>query len=368
MNISLHSITVRELTDGYTDSQEHGVTGYSGRLNIRPAFQREFIYNEKQQREVINSIIHGYPLNVMYWVRAGENSYEMLDGQQRTLSICKYVNGDYFLNDKNFSSQPRDTQQKILDYTLMIYICEGDSSEILDWFEVINIAGERLTKQESRNASLPGRWLSDAKRHFSRRGCEAQKIAEAYMAGSPIRQEYLEAVIRWKAEHDNIPYEKDIVRAYMSLHRNDENCNDMWLYFLGVMNWVKLLFPKPAKAMKTIDWGKYYNRFHGRHYDTGKIQARIRELLDDEEVTSEKGIYEYVIDGEEKHLSLRKFGDKVKRAVYERQGHKCAECGKEFAIEEMEADHITPWSDGGRTIEENCQLLCRKCNREKGKK
>lgn len=367
MNILLHEITVRDLTDGYTDSQENGVTGYSGRLNIRPAFQREFIYNDKQQREVINSIIHGYPLNVMYWVRTGTDSYEMLDGQQRTLSICRYVNGDYFLNDKNFSSQPADIQQRILDYKLMIYICEGESSEIVEWFNVINIAGERLTKQEIRNAALPGRWLSDAKRRFSRRGCEAQKIAGDYMAGSPIRQEFLEAAIRWKAEHDGIPYEDDIVRAYMSLHRNDENCNDMWLYFQAVMNWVKLLFPEPAKAMKTIDWGKYYNRFHGEHYDTGRIQERIRELLDDEEVSSEKGIYEYLIDGEEKHLSLRKFSDKVKRAVYVRQEHKCAKCGKEFAIEDMEADHIVAWSQGGRTVEENCQLLCRKCNREKGK-
>ena len=368
MNILLHNITVRELTAGYTDSQEHGVTGYSGRLNVRPAFQREFIYSEKQQREVIHSIIQGFPLNVMYWVNSGADTYEMLDGQQRTLSICKFVNGDYLLNDKNFSSQPSDIQQKILDYELMIYICEGDSSEILDWFEVINIAGEKLTTQEIRNASLPGSWLEDAKRRFSKRGCEAQKIAEDYMAGSPIRQEYLEAVIRWKAEHDRIPYEKDIVRAYMSVHRNDENCNDMWLYFLAVMNWVKLLFPEPVRAMKTIDWGKYYNRFCGEHYDTKRIQERIRELLDDDEVTSEKGIYEYLIDGEEKHLSLRKFSAKVKKAVYERQGHRCAECGREFALEEMEADHKVAWSEGGRTVEDNCQVLCRKCNREKGKK
>ena len=368
MNITLHEITVQELTDGYKDSQENGVTGYSGRLNIRPAFQREFIYNEKQQRDVIRSIIQGFPLNVMYWVKSGTDSYEMLDGQQRTLSICKFVNGELLLNDKSFSSQPADIQQKILNYGLTIYICEGDPSEIMNWFEVINIAGEKLTAQEIRNAALPGTWLTDAKKRFSRRDCEAQKIAAEYMSGSPIRQEYLETVIRWKAEHDGIAYEKDIVRAYMSLHRNDENCNDMWLYFQAVMNWVKLLFPEPARAMKTIDWGKYYNRFHGEKYDTKRIQERIRELLEDDEVTSEKGIYEYLIDGEEKHLSLRKFSPKVKKAVYERQGHRCAECGKEFAIDEMEADHKTAWSEGGRTVEENCQVLCRKCNREKGKK
>ena len=368
MNIELHEIPVREIIDGYKNSQELGVMGYHGRLNIRPAFQRELIYNNTQQGEVIRSIMKGFPLNVMYWVKTGPDTYDMLDGQQRTLSICRFIHEGLMVDSRNITGYAHDVKEKILSYKLMIYICEGEPSEIIDWFNVINIAGEQLTRQESRNASLTGTWLTDAKMRFSKKECEAKRIAGSYMKGDPIRQEYLETVIRWTAEHDGLQGEKDIITAYMSIHREDENCNDMWLYFQAVMNWVKMLFPKPVNAMKGIDWGRYYNSYNARHYDTKRIQAMIRELMEDDDVTSEKGIYEYLIDGEERHLNLRKFSIKMKKAAYERQNHKCAVCGGSFALEEMEADHIVPWSKGGHTTPENCQVLCRKCNREKGSK
>ena len=368
MNIELHEIPVREIIDGYTNSQELGVRAYHGRLDIRPAFQRELIYTDEQQREVIRSIMKSFPLNVMYWVKSGQDSYEMLDGQQRTLSICRFTDNDLFVDSRNFNGCSSDVQDKILAYKLMIYICEGEPSEVTEWFRVINIAGEQLTPQEVRNASLTGSWLTDAKTHFSRRDCEAQKTAGDYMKGSPLRQEYLETVIRWTAERDGIKDKNDIITAYMSLHRYDENSNDMWLYFLAVMNWVKLLFPKAERGMKGINWGSYYNKYHDRHYDAKVLSVRSRELLEDEEVTNEKGVYEYLIDGDERHLNLRKFGDRMKRLVYERQNHKCAKCGGEFEFSEMEADHIKPWRDGGRTVESNCQVLCRKCNRTKSSK
>ena len=371
MNIDLHEISIREITDGYTNSHEEGVTGYHGKLNIRPPFQRELIYSDEQQCSVIRSVMKGFPLNVMYWVRNGQDSYDMLDGQQRTLSICRFVHEGLFVDSLNFTGYSDDIKEKLLSYKLMIYICDGDRDEIIDWFNVINISGERLTRQESRNASLTGTWLTDAKIRFSKRKCDAQQLASSYLKGKPERQEYLETAIRWIAEHDGIKPakdKKDIITSYMSAHRFDDNCNAMWLYFQSVINWVKLLFPKPAPAMRGIDWGTYYRKFGSGSYDAKRLQERMTELLADEEVTSEKGVYEYLIDGDERHLNLRKFSDRMKRAAYERQGHKCARCGGVFEFEEVEADHITPWREGGRTIESNCQVLCRKCNRTKSSK
>ena len=368
MNINELTITVEQLTAGYSHSPDGKVTGYSGKLDIRPPFQREFIYSPEQQQAVINSIINGFPLNVMYWVKTGPDSFDMLDGQQRTLSICEYIDGNFSIHDKNIHSQPEDIRRKINDYQITIYVCEGGESEIMDWFKVINIAGEKLTKQEARNAVYKGSWVSDARYRFSRDKCEAEKIASDYMSGSAKRQDYLEAAIRWIADRDSIKGDDDPVSAYMSFHKDDINSNELWLYFKAVIDWVRLLFPVPANAMKGIEWGKYYNRYHNVKFDAQKIAERVKELQDDEDVTSSKGVYEYVLDGDERHLSIRKFPDRIKRRVYERQEHRCAKCGQEFELSRMEADHILAWSKGGHTVEDNCQLLCRKCNAVKSDK
>lgn len=197
MKIELNEITISEVVNGYTDSAENGVVGYGGLLNIRPAFQREFIYKEKQRDEVLNTVRHNFPLNVMYWVKSAEDKFEMLDGQQRTISICQYVNGDYSINYQYFHNLTEDEQRQILDYKLMIYICDGAEKEKLDWFKIINIAGEQLTMQELRNAIYTGEWLTDAKKYFSKSSCPAYNIASDYMKGTAIRQDYLEAAICW---------------------------------------------------------------------------------------------------------------------------------------------------------------------------
>ena len=247
MKIELHEITVREVTDGFKDSAENGVVGYGGKLNIRPAFQREFVYSGKQRDEVINTVKNGFPLNVMYWVKSDDGNYELLDGQQRTLSICQYVNGDFSLNSKYFHNLTQTEKDQILDYTLMIYICEGNDKEKLDWFKIINIAGEELTDQELRNAIYTGPFISDAKRYFSKSGCAAYQIAGDYLTGSAIRQDYLETAIEWLSSKEG-----KSIEDYIAEHQHDANANALWLYFQQVISWVKVVFPKYRKEMKGV--------------------------------------------------------------------------------------------------------------------
>lgn len=360
MNIELHEIPVRDVVNGYVDSAENGVVGYGGKLNIRPAFQREFIYKDKQRDEVINTVMKGFPLNVMYWVKSDNGGYELLDGQQRTISIAQYVNGDFSVNHMGFDNLTDTEREQILNYKLMIYICEGTDKEKLDWFKIINIAGEQLTAQELRNAIYTGEWLTEAKKYFSKTGCPAHAIASDYLKGAAIRQDYLETAISWISARDGIEIED-----YMAKHQHDPNCNELWLYFQNVINWVKVIFPKYRKEMKGLEWGVYYNKYSQNNYDPKTLESRIAELMQDDDVTKKSGIYEYLLDGAEKHLSIRAFTQSMARAAYERQKGVCPICRQHFEITEMQADHITPWSKGGKTTPENCQMLCAECNRRK---
>lgn len=364
MDIKLHEIPVREVVEGYKDSAENGVTGYSGRLNIRPAFQREFIYNGKQRDEVIHTVMHDFPLNVMYWVKSDDGNFEILDGQQRTISICQYVTGDFSIMvdgmPRKFDNLTQTEQKQILDYSLMIYICEGTDKEKLDWFKIINIAGEQLTAQELRNAIYTGEWLTEAKKYFSKTQCPAYQTASEHLNGSAIRQNYLETAIRWLAARDG-----NEIEDYMSVHQHDTNCNELWLYFQTVINWVKVVFPKYRKEMKGLDWGIFYNKYGAGKYDAKQLEARIVELMEDEDVSKQSGIYEFLLDGDERHLNIRTFTPQMARAAYERQKGTCPKCNKHFEIGEMQADHIIPWSKGGRTTADNCQMLCADCNRRK---
>ena len=360
MKIKLHEIPAREVVEGYKDSAENGVVGYNGRLNIRPAFQREFIYKDKQRDEVVRTIQKDFPLNVMYWVKSNDGNFELLDGQQRTISVCQYVNGDFSINYQYFHNLTADEQQQILDYKMMIYICDGTEKEKLDWFKIINIAGEQLTAQELRNAIYTGEWLTDAKKYFSKNSCPAYNVAGDYMKGSAIRQDYLETVISWIAAKED----KDI-EDYMAEHQHDPAANELWLYFASVTNWVKVTFPKYRREMKGLDWGLYYNKFGTGKYDPKNLEGKLVALMEDDDVTRPAGIYEYLLDGDERHLNIRAFSEKMRRAAYERQKGICHTCNKHFEYEEMECDHITPWHEGGKTNAENCQMLCKDDNRRK---
>lgn len=366
MKIELKEISVRELTNGFEDNAEGGVVGYSGKLDIRPPYQREFIYKDKQREAVIDTITKDYPLNVMYWAVRDDGNFEVIDGQQRTISICQYVDGDYSTvvghipAYRAFHNLQKDEQEQILNYKLMVYLCSGTPSERLQWFRTINIAGEKLTDQELLNAVYSGSWVSDAKRHFSKNNCAAYGLASNYLNGSPIRQDYLETAIEWIS--------KGNIEVYMLNHQHEPNANEIWLYFQSVISWVKLVFPKYRKEMKGIQWGFLYNQFKDHKFDQKKLEEEITELMQDEDVTSKKGIYEYVLTRKEKHLNIRGFSDNQKREAYERQKGICVKCSEHFELHEMESDHITPWHEGGKTAAKNCQMLCKLDNRTKSGK
>ncbi len=360
MKIELKEITVRDLVEGYKDKDENGVVGYGGKLDIRPPYQREFIYKDKQRDAVINTIIKDFPLNVMYWAVREDGNYEVIDGQQRTISVCQYVTGEFAYLYRYFHNMKNDEQEQILNYPLMIYLCSGTDSERLEWFRTINIAGEKLTDQELRNAVYAGPWVSDAKRYFSKNGCVAFKIGNDYINGSAIRQEYFETAIDW-INNGNI-------EVYMANHQHDQNASALWIYFQSVITWVNATFTTKRKFMKGVDWGILYNKYKEVVVDTKAIEEETARLILDDDVTKKSGIYPYILTRDEKHLSIRTFSDNIKQKVYERQEGICVKCGKHFEIYEMEADHITPWHEGGKTIEENCQLLCKNCNRIKSGK
>lgn len=373
MTIKQIDVTVGEITKGYINNDEQGVRGYGGLLDIRPPYQREFIYNENEQRAVIETVLHNYPLNVMYWVKRSEDAecpYEVMDGQQRTLSLCEYVADAFAVDFKNFSNQPTDVRKKILDYKLTIYVCEGEESEKLEWFKTINIAGKPLNEQEIRNAVYAGPFVSDAKKHFSKTNCGAYRLGKDLVNGSPIRQDFLKKALEWMADHETRQGKSQTVVGYMSKHQHDPNALPLWTYFQNVLNWAISTFnmKKFKKIMKGLDWAKFYDLYHEKSLDLLKLEKQITDLMGDDEIQKPQGIIPYVLTGDEHYLDLRSFLDKIKLAVWEKQNHKCAHCGKEFDIVFMEGDHIKPWREGGRTVIENCQMLCRECNRRKGSK
>lgn len=376
MEIKLHEITVRDVFDGYYNDESTGqVVAFSGALNVRPAYQREFVYDDKKKVAVMNSVLSQFPLNVMYWSDNGDGTYEMLDGQQRTISICDWLDNGYsiFANPNSpttpyYAHTSQEITDKVLDYKLMIYICKGTDTEKLDWFKIINIAGEKLTPQELRNAIYTGAWLSDAKQYFSKNQCVAYKLGERYMSGTPIRQDYLETVLSWIASAEG-----KTIEEYMAEHQHDTHATPLKQYYKSVIDWVELTFPKyRAKLMKGLEWGLLYNEYGKNVYDPNALEAAIAELLKDDDVTKQKGVYEYLLSGKtiEKALSIRQFSDNERLTMYERQGGVCPMCtyerkNKIWQIEEMHADHIVPWSRGGHTTLENGQMLCREHNLQK---
>lgn len=368
MDIKPLKVSVRDLVEDYEDLAEAGVVGYSGGLDIRPPYQREFIYGEKDRNAVIDTLTRGFPLNVMYWAVRADGGYEIIDGQQRTISICQYVDGEFAVDGRYFHNLQNDEQEQILGYELMVYLCSGTDSEKLEWFRIINIAGKQLTEQELRNAVYSGSWTAAAKPYFSKTNCPAYVIGGDYMQGTAIRQDYLETVLDWISQGE--------IEAYMAAHQHDANANELRLYFENVMAWVKVTFPEHRREMKSVHWGPLYDQYGTAALDPVKLEEQVKELMIDDDVGSNSGIYSFVLDGDERHLNLRAFSAAQKRAAYEEQGHLCAngdhcktpgndDGTQTFDIEEMEADHITPWSKGGKTEPDNCQMLCLPCNRDK---
>lgn len=385
MKIELQRIPVRDLVEGYEDNDEQGVRAYGDRLDVRPPYQREFVYKDRQRDAVIETLRRDFPLNVMYWAVVDDPSddgveFEIIDGQQRTISICQYVEGDFSIeidgNQMAFHNLQDDQQEKILDYELMVYLCQGTDSEKLEWFKTINIAGEELTDQELRNAVYHGPWVSAAKRYFSKTGCPAYAIASDYMTGSPIRQDYLETAILW--------INGGKVDEYMRDHQHDTNASELWLYFKSVIDWVETTFPKKRSQMKSVKWGPLYNQYKNASLDPIKLEDRVSTLMADIDVKNKRGIYEFLLAGEvdTKLLDVRVFDEKTKLAAYGQQTKvaeaagisNCPMCAggsnnnasRVYELSEMDADHVTAWSKNGVSDLSNCEMLCVPHNRSKG--
>lgn len=366
MKITPLQLTVAELTKSFEDSAELGARAYQGKLNIRPPYQREFVYTGKQRQAVIETASKDFPLNVMYWAVNGDDDFEVIDGQQRTISLCQYMDGEFALSlfgkpeQRYFHNLQPDEKERLRNYKVTVYLCEGTPSEKLDWFKVINTAGEKLTDQELLNAIYSGPWVSDAKRYFSKTGCPAYQLGSDYVTGSPIRQDYLEKVVKWINDGD--------VEGYMGVHQGDANAAPLWQYFQSVIAWVKAVFPNYRSTMKSVHWGTLYNQFKDAPLNSVDLEQEVSKLVKDDEVQKKPGIYAYLLTGDERFLGLRVFSENQKRAQFEKQKGVCLKCGKTFTYEKMAGDHIVPWSKGGKTVPDNLQMLCSFDNNSKGNK
>lgn len=371
MKINMIKVPVKELIQGYSeDDKTSRVRAWGGKLDVRPEYQREYVYSEDKRDAVINTILKGFPLNIMYFVDRKDGTYEVLDGQQRIISICRYATNKFSVkipsasggfNTVNRPNLFDEDAERFEDYELQVYICEGTDKEKLEWFQIINIAGEELETQEIRNAIYHSAWLTDAKSLFSRRNCIVNKKYGKYLSGDYIRQKFLETAFTWHANYEGITG-KDAVVDYMQKHRGDKNADELWKYFEDVFNWVEATFGKYDKTMKGVKWGLLYNKHKDDILNPVDIQEKIPVLLADREVTKKSGIYEYLLTGDEKVLSLRAFDETDKITMYNRQHGKCAICKKPFEFKEMHGDHIKPWSKGGKTTLDNGQMLCTTCN------
>lgn len=376
--------TVREVIDGfvYNELEGKGLFGLGGKLTIQPEYQRNYIYaDEGREAAVIDSLLRKYPLGLLYFNKSGHDAYEVLDGQQRITSIGRFVASKFAITDSNgmqqtFTSLPPDLQERILNAPLLIYICEGEESEIKDWFRTINIAGVQLKQQEILNAVYSGPFVTLAKAEFSNSQNSHVNKWAAYISGNVKRQDYLETALKWVS--------RDRTDDYMSRHRFEDNIDELREYFNSVIDWVSNTFIMVEREMQGLDWGKLYETYHEQSYNPDKVSDQVKKLYGDEHVKNRRGVFEYILGGCEKKnlLDIRYFEDSVKRAAYERQTadakekgvSNCSYCAmgheasrtKIWQLSEMDADHVSAWSKGGSTTVDNCEMLCKPHNRAKG--
>jgi 5-methylcytosine-specific restriction endonuclease McrA len=379
------NITVADICDGfvYNQLEGKGLFGLGGKLTIQPEYQRNYLYADgsgKKEAAVIESLLKGYPLGLIYFNKVAEDKFEVLDGQQRITNIGRFVTNKFAImdngNPKNFDSLPADQRTKILDSGLLIYECEGTETEIKQWFETINIAGVPLSPQELLNAIYSGPFVTLAKAEFSNsQNANIQKWS-AYVKGSANRQEFLERALDWVSKGD--------IGGYMSAHRNDNNINELKTYFNTVIDWASIVFVDVLPEMRGLEWGRLYEEHHGKSYDPKKMSDDVKKLYADDFVKSRKGIFEFLLGGsvDTKLLDVRVFDTPVKRATYAKQTQAVEGKGKSncplcavgngpnksriYNLDEMDADHIAAWSRGGDSSAKNCQMLCITHNRAKG--
>ena len=386
-------LTIEDLVQGFSEDTKTGkVVAFDGKLNIRPPFQRAFVYEDEKRNAVIDTILRGFPLNTMYWAKNGDG-YELMDGQQRTLSICKYYSDQFSVDvdnagkksPKTFSGLVGGDRERFLKYPLLVFICDGDEKAKLEWFQVININGVSLTKQEMLNAIHNGPWVTDAKRYFSRVDGEGYAseghISNGHTYGAyvnveggsksekenaVVRQKLLEIALSWATDAYNRKFGRKIeIEDYMSLHHGNPDAKELWRYYEDVLEWVKSTFPTYRTVMKGVNWGVLYNKYHNSTpADADEMVNNIISTAGDE-ISNLKGVYEAVLARDIKYIHARAFDKKDKVWAYNKQGGICPYCHKHFEIEQMQGDHIKPWSKGGVTERDNLQMLCIECNSKK---
>jgi hypothetical protein len=374
---TLHPKKVGDVVNGFEENFETGkVTAFGGMLDIRPEYQREFVYGPQAQQAVIETVLNGAPLSNLYWVKNADGSFECLDGQQRSLSLCYFIKGKYSIKwngcDTRFKNLPPDLKKRILNYELQVYEVEGNKSDIIAWFKIINQPCSPLKNQEIRNSVFTGTWLTAAKREFSRKNEGCHNRFKHLLSGDPTRQEILETALEWISfsQYGDKNVDKNICR-YMGEHQEDENANELKEYFEKVCKWAEEVAGDCNFNGDLIKlgsrWGELYHKYHDTFViDREKIDAEIKSLrLDDEVNTKPKGFIPYIITGNPNELFQRQFSTAMKKKAYILQKGICKHCGGYFELNQMEADHIIPWADGGKTTEDNLQMLCTDCNRRK---
>lgn len=377
-------ITVKDICEGfvYNELEGKGLFGLSGTLTIQPEYQRNYIYADgKKDVAVIESILKGYPLGLIYFNKVADNQFEVLDGQQRITSFGRFVTNKFAIKDENgmeqyFSGIAKDKQEKILETELLIYECEGTESEIKEWFKTINIAGVPLNNQELLNAVYSGPFVTLGKEEFSNsQNANIQKWS-AYISGSANRQDFLERALEWVSKNN--------VGDYMSKHRFDTNINELKTYFNDVIDWASTVFIDVETEMRGLEWGRLFETYRKQPYDPKEVSAKLKTLYADPYVKSRKGIFEFILGGsvDTKLLDVRVFDEATKKSVYAKQTAEaekngtsnCSLCAighdanktKIWNFSDMDADHVTAWSKGGATDIRNCEMLCKTHNRAKG--
>jgi hypothetical protein len=378
-------ITVAKICDGfvYNQLEGKGLFGLAGKLTIQPEYQRNYLYADKggkQEQAVIESLLKGYPLGLIYFNKVANDKFEVLDGQQRITSVGRFVTDKFAIiengNPKMFSTMPAVHRDKILGSILLIYECEGTEPEIKEWFETINIVGIPLNTQERLNAVYSGPFVTKAKEEFSNsKNANIQKWS-AYIKGSANRQEFLATALDWVSKGD--------ISSYMSAHRNDKNITELKNYFNSVIDWVSTVFEDVYPEMKGLEWGRLYEQYHAQSHMAAKMAADVNRLMADDAVENKRGIFEYLLGGatDTKLLEVRVFDPKTKKAAYARQTQvaekkgvsNCPLCAagnnanktRIYDLDEMDADHVSAWSNGGSTSAKNCEMLCTTHNRAKG--
>lgn len=381
--------TIEQICNGfvYNTLEGKGLYGLNGDLIIQPEYQRNYIYADgKRDVAVIDSVLKGYPLGLIYFNRRPDGKLEILDGQQRITSIGRFVTGKFAVKDKNgreqyFLGLNDEIRTRINETHLLVYICEGEEEEIKDWFKTINISGIPLNEQEFWNALYSGSFVTRAKEVFSNSNSPKITVWGDYLSGKANRQDYLHTALDWVSAHNNLTIEQ-----YMSLHRKDDNIKELKTYFDTVIDWIDATFKDLASEMKGLEWGRLYETYHNNGYNPDKVWKRVTELLNDDFVTNKRGVFEYILGGENDKslLNIRIFDERTKKSVYQKQTEKaekkgisnCPYCvlekgvnkSKIWKLSEMDADHVTAWSKGGSTDISNCQMLCKTHNRAKGNK